>query len=100
MGQSDKYKHHPTEYFKHDGKYSEFDDKGIPTKYKNGNVLKEKARKKLTKFLAGYTKKYNAANAGSDKNSKGKSEKSKGQNQNSQKKGGSKCSEQKGKESD
>ena len=56
-----KYDVHPKEKFLLDKKYSKFDSDGIPTHYKNGTELDEKARQKQRDFLASYTKKYNQA---------------------------------------
>ena len=79
-GQSDKFKHHPLEYFSHqEGKYSLFDSAGIPTHFKDGKELNPKDRKKLTKFLAGYAKKYAKAHQNSTKDTKNAKQGQKGQ---------------------
>ena len=55
---SKKFSIPPNKYFLQDKKYSAFNTKGIPTHYKDGSKLNDKARKKLLKFLVNYTKKY------------------------------------------
>lgn len=48
----------PEEMFRDDLKYSEWDDRGIPTKDSEGNLLTKSALKKLTKIYEAHKKKH------------------------------------------
>ncbi len=49
----------PEEMFRDDLKYSEWDDRGIPTKDSEGNALTKSGLKKLTKIYEAHKKKHN-----------------------------------------